>query len=146
MNDILVYPAIFRFHDKGISITFPDLPGCLSCADNITDAVCMARDALSLRLWSDECDKIPFPVPSDPITLKSELEPSQTVQLIDVNMQAVRTKNSGRSANKMVTMPEWLLNQGKDAGINFSQLMQTALMQKLGIKREVKRKHYSSKH
>ena len=43
MNDIVVYPAIFRYHDEGISITFPDFPSCLSCADNIADAVCMAR-------------------------------------------------------------------------------------------------------
>lgn len=140
MNEIVTYPAIFSFNTDGISVSFPDLPGCLSCAENSSEAVYMARDALSLRLWSDECDKIPFPTPSDPLKLKEGLRPNEIVELVDVDMGVVRAKHSGRSANKMVTMPEWLLNQGKDAGINFSQLMQEALMEKLGIRRELNRK------
>ena len=140
MNEVVAYPAIFSFDADGISVSFPDLPGCLSCADNSAEAIYMARDALSLRLWSDECDKISFPAPSDPIKLKEGLQPEEIVELIDVDMRAVRAKYSGRSANKMVTMPEWLLNQGKDAGINFSQLMQDALMDKLGLRRTLKSK------
>ena len=137
MSELLAYPAIFSFDPDGISVSFPDLPGCLTCADTPAEAVFMARDALALRLWSDECDKIPFPVPSDPFKLKAFLQPEEIVELVDVNMQEVRTKHSGRSANKMVTMPEWLLNQGKEAGINFSQVMQKAIMQELGITRAV---------
>ena len=140
MNEVVTYPAIFSFDADGISVSFPDLPGCLSCANNSAEAVYMARDALSLRLWSDECDKIPFPVPSDPIKLKEGLQPEEIVELIDVDMGAVRAKHSGRSANKMVTMPEWLLNAGKEANINFSQLIQDALMEKLGVTRNVKRR------
>ena len=140
MNEVVTYPAIFSFDEDGISVSFPDLPGCLSCADTPSDAVPIARDVLSLRLWSDECDKIPFPTPSDSLKLKEGLQPNEIVELVDVDMRAVRAKHSGRSANKMVTMPEWLLNQGKDAGINFSQLMQEALMDKLGITREPSRR------
>ena len=40
------YPAIFHYDTDGISISFPDLPVCLSCGENIEDAVYMAKDAL----------------------------------------------------------------------------------------------------
>lgn len=40
------YPAIFHYDTDGISISFPDLPMCLSCGENIEDAVYIAKDAL----------------------------------------------------------------------------------------------------
>lgn len=38
-RDIYVFPAIFTFDDDGITIEFPDLPGCISCADTLDEAV-----------------------------------------------------------------------------------------------------------
>lgn len=35
MKDTYIYPAVFDNSEDGISITFPDLPGCLPCADNV---------------------------------------------------------------------------------------------------------------
>ena len=32
MKDTYIFPAVFDFADDGISIEFPDLPGCLPCA------------------------------------------------------------------------------------------------------------------
>jgi predicted RNase H-like HicB family nuclease len=32
------YPALFYYDDDGISIEFPDLPGCLSCAEDTEEA------------------------------------------------------------------------------------------------------------
>ena len=146
MPEILAYPAVFNFAPDGIGVNFPDLPGCISGGKSTPEALSMARDALSLRLWSDECDRIPFPEPSDPFELMKFLEDGQMIELVDVDMQAVRSKFSGRSANKMVTMPEWLLKQGKEANINFSQLIQDALMEKLGVKHEIRRRNSSPKH
>ena len=134
MLEIVAYPAIFDYADDGVSVEFPDLPGCLTCDKTPAEAVYMARDALSLRLWSDECDNIPFPQPSDIFALRDTLEPNQSVQLVDVDMQEVRQKFSRKSINKMVTIPEWLDLKAKNAGVNFSQLLQKALIRELGIK------------
>ena len=38
-----LYPAVFTFEDGQISITFPDLPGCVSCADTEAEVVANAR-------------------------------------------------------------------------------------------------------
>ena len=134
MSEILAYPAIFNFAPDGIGVNFPDLQGCISGAKNPAEAMFMARDALSLRLWSDECDRIPFPEPSDIFKLAETLEPNQTVQLVDVDMREVRQKFSRRSVNKMITLPEWLEIKARNAGINFSQVAQKALMRELGLR------------
>ena len=139
MKDVYTFPAIFLYESDGISITFPDLPGCLSCADNNDEAVYMATDALGLRLYSDECDNAPIPKPSDPLELTKTLKANQVITLIRIYMPLIRSMHDKeKSANKMCTLPEWLLIAGKEADINFSQTLQDALIQKLGINREIK--------
>ena len=146
MKKKYVFPAVFDYSETpGISISFPDFPGCFSEADNNEQAINMARDALGGRLYILDRDGENIPTPSDPVQLINTLQPHQTITLIDVNMQIFSELVRSRSVNKMCTIPEWLLYEGKEAGINFSQTLQDALMQKLGIKREIKRRHYRSK-
>lgn len=140
MKDVYTFPAIFNYASDGISIKFPDLPGCFSCADNNDEAAYMAADALALRLYSDEQDGIAIPEPTDVLTLKSALEMNQIVMLVSVDMKKIRAEHANKAVNKMVTLPQWLINEGKEAGINFSQTLQDALMTKLGISREIKRR------
>ena len=143
MQDSYTFPAIFDYSEApGCSIEFPDLPGCISEADNDDEAVYMATDALSLRLFSDEEDGSQIPTPSNVLEIKKRLEPNQIVTLIRVSMPAVRAKYNEKSISKTVTLPAWLLYEGKEAEINFSQTLQDALMQKLGIHREIKRRKY----
>ena len=143
MKEVHTFPAIFNYAPDGISIKFPDLPGCLSCADNNDEAAYMAADALALRLYSDEQDGIAIPEPTDVLTLKSTLEANQIVTLVRVDMKKIRAEHENKAVNKMVTIPQWLINEGKEAGVNFSQTLQEALMDKLGIKREIKRRKAS---
>ena len=39
-KDSYLYPAIFKYGEDGITITFPDLPGCISCGKNDEEAQC----------------------------------------------------------------------------------------------------------
>lgn len=43
------YAKILREVD-GVTIDFPDLPGCISCAFNESDVIPMAQEALALYL------------------------------------------------------------------------------------------------
>ena len=133
-----IFPAVFDYADDGISIEFPDLPGCLPCAFSTDEALHNAREALGLHLLSMEEDGDAIPEPSDILNIKHE--PNQAVVLIDVFMPSVRSSVNNKSVNKTVTIPQWLLTAGRDANINFSQTLQDALIQKLGIKREIKHK------
>ncbi|KAF1086287.1 hypothetical protein SPSYN_00004 [Sporotomaculum syntrophicum] len=44
MKGHYIYPAIFDFAGDGITIEFPDLPGCLPSAQNVDDAVKHAKE------------------------------------------------------------------------------------------------------
>ena len=144
VKDYYVYPAVLDFADDGISIIFPDLPGCFSCAFSAEEAVHNAREAMGLHLYNMEDDGDVIPVPSD--ILSVEHEENQAVVLIDVSMPAVRERMRNKSMNKMCTVPAWLLTESKEAGINFSQTLQDALMEKLGIIRPVKRRVLHARH
>jgi predicted RNase H-like HicB family nuclease len=54
------YPAIFTLFDDGYTVTFPDLPGCVTQGDDIAEAVQMAAEAASLYLH--DMDSMPEPL------------------------------------------------------------------------------------
>ena len=57
-----VYPSIFHANEDGsYTITFPDLPGCVSEGKSLPDAMEWAQSALSecLQLMIDENEAIP---------------------------------------------------------------------------------------
>ena len=66
-----VFPAIFTGEDKGISIEFPDLPGCLSCADNFRQAFKRAKEVLQLHLLGmiQDDEQIPQATEIEDVTL-----------------------------------------------------------------------------
>jgi predicted RNase H-like HicB family nuclease len=43
---LYIYPAVFDYADDGISIEFPDLPGCLPCANTTEEAVHNAKESI----------------------------------------------------------------------------------------------------
>ncbi|MDR0248712.1 MAG: type II toxin-antitoxin system HicB family antitoxin [Oscillospiraceae bacterium] len=65
------YAAIFDYAEDGISVEFPDLPGCLTCAESDDEALLNAEEAL--RGWlavSDESGvHAPEPTPLENISL-----------------------------------------------------------------------------
>ena len=125
-----VFPAVFDYADEGITITFPDLPGCISEADSDFDAPRMAQDALGSRIYADEQDGTPIPTPTRLIDVT--LEPSQRAVLIDVDMEQIRKRIKPIYVKKTLTIPESLNTRATEMGINFSQVLQEALRDKLG--------------
>lgn len=53
------FNAIFSYEDDGISIDFPDLPGCISCGFSNDEALSMAKEALELYLHGMNEGQIP---------------------------------------------------------------------------------------
>ena len=81
-KDCYVYPAIFTYEDDGISVEFPDLPGCLTCVDATEEAIKMAKEALGLHLYGIEEENETLPVASNIRDLS--LEKNQIPILIDI--------------------------------------------------------------
>lgn len=134
MKDTYIFPAFFETNEDGITIFFPDLPGCLPCADTMEEAFQNAKEALQLHLYGMEEDGEAIPEPSKLQNLHTQA--NQIVTLIDVWMPAFRAKMLNKSTNKTVTIPRWLDMLAKKNNVNYSQLLQAALKQYLGLKDE----------
>lgn len=130
-KDIYIYPAIFDYAEDGISISFPDLPGCLSCADTDEEALYMAKDALRgwLLVAEDYNDEIPVATPLNEI----DTSDNQKSVLIDVCLAPYREEYKNRSVKKTLTIPAWLNDMAEKEKINFSFTLQSALKEQLHI-------------
>lgn len=130
-KDHYIYPAIFEYDEDGISISFPDFPGCYSCAESDEEAIFMVKEALGLHLYSMEEDNEEIPEPT-PIN-KIKLEPNQVAVLADVVMPTIRQAIENYSVKKTLSIPQWLNKLAIENNINFSQILQSALKETLGI-------------
>lgn len=130
-RDNYIYPAVFDYAEDGISISFPDLPGCLSCAQTDEEAYFMARDAMRgwLLVAEEYGDEI-----AAPTALKDILpEPNRRAVLIDVNLAFYREPYKNRAVKKTLTIPAWLNDIAEREHVNFSSVLQTALKQQLNV-------------
>lgn len=129
MKNQYAFPAFFYFDKDGISIEFPDLPGCLPCAHSQEEAFRNAKEALGLHLYGMEQDGDPIPEP----TPVSELAPDAggVIVMIEVFMPSIRDRMNNRSVNRTVTIPAWLNAAALERNINFSQVLQDALKQQI---------------
>ena len=128
-----IYPAVFTY-DAGqeIAVVFPDLDVATSGVDD-NDALLSARELLGCALYGMEEDneEIPTPTPlSDITTAKNE-----RAVLDDVYMPSIRMAKVNRSVNRTVTLPAWLNAAALERNINFSQVLQEALMTKIQTNR-----------
>lgn len=131
MKDKYVYPALFSYDEDGISIEFPDLPGCFSCADTDEEALYMAEDVLGLWMVELEEDNEEIPAPTN---LKDiEVEDNQKTALISVWMPTVRKAINNKSIKKTLTIPQWLDIMAREKDINFSYILQEGLKKELNL-------------
>ena len=124
-----VYPAVFTPEENGqFTVNFPDLESCYTCGDDLGDALYMAEDVLAMTLVSYENNSTPIPTPSK----KLSLEDGEFQNFIVCDTDSYRKQNMNRAIKKTLTIPEWLNEKALAQGINFSQVLQEALLEKVG--------------
>ncbi len=129
----LFYPALFHKADEGgFWISFPDIPECLTQGDDMAQAYEMAVDALGLALSCREKEYQPLPAASDPTAIS--LEPDSFVVVIEFDMLAYKKRTNSRAVKKTLSIPEWLNEAAMSMDINFSQVLQEALLTKIQAK------------
>jgi predicted RNase H-like HicB family nuclease len=133
-KDYYSYPAILTF-DEGyeIAVTFPDLPGCATSGETESEALAMAKEALSLHLWGMECDNDPIPEASLIKDIQAELEENECIVIVEVFMPVIRASQEKKSVNRTVTLPAWLNARAMEYGVNFSAVLQEALKAQLNL-------------
>jgi antitoxin HicB len=127
-----VYPAIFVEDEGSIAVEFPDLKNCFTQGENMVDALEMASDVLSAKLvfMEDNGETIPAPTPIDQLSL----EHGEYSTLVMADPLAYRKANSTKSVKKTLTIPSWLNEAAEKQSVNFSQVLQEALLNIIGIK------------
>lgn len=124
------YPILLTPDETGFTVYVPDFD-INTQGENLTDAIEMARDAISLMGVDMEDDGKALPSPSSPGTIKAAA--SEIVTLVDVDFAEYRRKNETRAVKKNCTLPSWLCYAAEKANINFSQALQDALKKELKI-------------
>lgn len=131
MNTKICYPAIFQKEEIGYSVWVPDITGCISQGDTFEEAVEYITEALGLCLEvSLERGEKPT-VPSAPENL--ELKKGQFITMISFDTIEYQKKHSTRAVKKTLTIPAWLNTMSENENINFSAVLQEALMSKLHL-------------
>ena len=127
------YPAVFTYEEgQEIAVFFPDLDVATS-GENEDDALLSARELLGVVLsgLEEDGDVIPKASSLRDVVVKD----NEKVVLIDVFMPSYRMANVNRSVNRTVTLPAWLNAAALEVNLNFSQVLQEALKEKLAINR-----------
>lgn len=122
----IIYPAICHYEDGGYWCEFPDLEGCFSQGDSAQEIVENAKEALECHCGYFFEQEKTLPKPTLITDLKADGKDFLTYIECDI-------QNSGKSIRKNVTIPDWLNRKAESAQINFSQTLQEALCQKLGV-------------
>ena len=118
------YPACFIKEDSGYSIIFPDLD-IATCGDTLDDAFSMAVDCLAGFLYSANLDGEHI----SPASSLNDINIDKVIVTVDVAEYA--KSHFTKSVRKNLTIPSWLNDAAIKQNINFSQVLQEALLSKI---------------
>ena len=141
------YPAVFFEEEHGYSVIFPDLNYLATCGETLDEAFAMAVDCLAGYLYWLQLDNEPLPTSSS----MTDLDLEDVAEELDckpgcgfINMVAVDVSEYAKihfekSIKKTLTIPSWLNKAALEQNINFSQVLQNALIDILKPSASVKK-------
>lgn len=118
-----VYPAIFHPNEDGsFSITFPDLPGCISEGKSLGNAIYMAQSALTqwIEYLVDKKQSIPAASSSESLKIS---------QGEFTNLICADVKDS-HAVKRTVSIPKWMDDKVIETGLSLSRVLQDALKER----------------
>ena len=125
------FPALIIKEDDGYVVEFPDLDDTFTDGATQEEAYENAEDVLNLMLWNREEKNVPIPKASLIDDIK--VPENATIALIQADTIEYRKRNDMRSVRKNVSIPSWLNSLAMKKNVNFSNLLQHALMNELGV-------------
>lgn len=122
-----VYPAIFHPNsdDDSYTVTFPDLPGCITEGSDLDNALYMAQDAMSV--WMEYTIEHKEPVPASSSLPDVHCDTGEFVNLIRADVKDTK------AVRRTVSLPKWLDDRASETGLSLSRILQDALKERLSI-------------
>jgi len=122
-----VYPAIFHKENNSYWAEFPDLDGCQTYGETLPQIVELASEALGLYLASRLDNNLEINAPSDIMGIETDKDSFVSYVASDV----LQYRNKTKAVKKTLTIPEWLNEEAEKRHINFSGVLQNALIEHL---------------
>lgn len=135
-----VYPAFIKADGEMYLVFVPDLE-IYTQGHDFYEAIEMARDAIGLKIVTMEDAKQPVPASSDYATaIAKAVEDADedfdfsdgSLTLIDIDTKGYRNRLNNRAVKKNCTIPAWLNDKAEEQGVNFSRVLQDALVAIVG--------------
>lgn len=125
------YTIILTPAKEGYLVTIPDFE-CNTEGKDIADALFMARDAIGLMgiTMQDQGEDLPLPGSAKFVT-----DPNDLVLYADVDFSEYRRRIDTKKVKKTLSIPSWLNEQAERENVNFSRILEEALLDKLNIAR-----------
>ena len=118
-----VFPAVFHPNDDGsFTITYPDLPGCISEGKNLANAIHMAQDALAQWIGYLISKNVPIPDPTSPSALVCR--DGEFFSFVRVEVK------DNRAVRRTVSLPKWMDDRASSEGLSLSRILQESLSQR----------------
>lgn len=119
-----IYPAVFHPNEDGtFTVTFPDLPGCITEGKNLDNALHMAQDALGAWLDYAKENEIDIAPASNPQSISLDHGEFTSITCVDLK--------DSRAVRRTVSIPKWMDDKVSDAGLSLSRVLQDALKERL---------------
>ena len=127
------YPVVFHPEEEGgYSVWVPDLPGCCSQGEDISEAVAMIQEAMDLYLEFSFDEGQPANMPSNPKEIA--VEGDEFVVMVECDLLSYQKKYNNKAIKKTLTIPAWLNEIAESRNVNFSATLQDALMKQFELK------------
>ena len=125
MDEIKVFPIIITKNEDDTDFPYfveiPDIDG-MTEGKSIADAMEMAKDYIGTYSLESQLPESNTELP--------KVKADAIVTLVTVNVSEYKRKNDNRVIKKTITIPNYLNELGKKNGINFSEVMTSALKEK----------------
>ncbi len=120
-----VYPAIFHKDEDSYWVEFPDLEGCHTYGSTLSETMEAAQEALSGYLLTLLEQGEEIAAPSD-IESFNPSDGFSSLVSCDINQY-----KDTKAVKKTLTIPAWMNDRAISMGINFSKVLQDALLSKM---------------
>lgn len=136
----VVYPVFIVKSGRDQLVCVPDMEIYTEGKD-FCDAIMMARDAIGSKVLAleDSGKGVPAASSIEMAKKRARQDADETVDyskgvltFVDVDIDSYRARIRNRSVKKNCTIPSWLNDKAESAGINFSRVLQEALIDIVG--------------
>lgn len=126
---VVSYPAVFHKEEDSFWVEFPDLEGCQTFGDTLNETAAAAQEALAGYVLTLLEEGQELKTPSDIKSIETDISSFTSIVICDISNYL----NNSKAVKKTLTIPAWLNNVATQKGVNFSGVLQEALIKELEI-------------